>query len=63
MQYRQQGCGGERELGPGGARPLHWPDAGRPPRLCLRMQEAGWLWSGGLGLDTPGDYFVKIRHK
>ena len=26
-------------------------------------QEAGWLWSGGVALDTPGDQFVKIRHR
>jgi len=53
----------ERELAPGGARALHWPDAGRPLRLCVRVQEAGWLWSGGVALDTPGDLFVKIRHR
>ena len=27
------------------------------------VQEAGWLWSGGVALDTPGDQFVKIRHR
>ena len=53
----------ERDLAPGGARALHWPDAGRPLRLCVRVQEAGWLWSGGVALDTPGDLFVKIRHR
>jgi len=29
----------------------------------VRVQEAGWLWSGGVALDTPGDLFVKIRHR
>lgn len=26
-----------------------------------QAQEAGWLWSGGFELDTPGDMFIKIR--
>ena len=42
---------------------MHWPDAGLPLRVCVRVQEAGWLWSGGITLDTPGDSIVKIRHK
>lgn len=25
------------------------------------LQEAGWMWSGGFELDTPGDMFIKIR--
>jgi hypothetical protein len=63
IQYRQQNVNVERELRANGARAIHWPDASRPLRLCVRMQEAGWLWSGGIALDTPGDFFVKIRHK
>ena len=63
MHYKQQNTNAERELRANGARALHWADAGRPLRLCLRVQEAGWLWSGGIALDTPGDLFVKIRHK
>lgn len=63
IQYKQQNINVERELKAGGARAIHWPDTSRPLRLCARMQEAGWLWSGGLALDSPGDYFVKIRHK
>ena len=51
----------ERELEVQGARPLRWPDASRAPRLCVRFREAGWLWSGGFELDTPGDLFIKIR--
>ncbi len=54
----------ERDLLPGGARAMHWPDVTKPKlRLCLRLHEAGWLWSGGFALDTPGDLFVKIRHR
>ena len=29
----------------------------------MRIQDAGWLWSGGFALDTPGDIFVNIRHR
>lgn len=36
-------------------------DGSRALRLCVRVQEAGWLWSGGFALDTPGDLFIKIR--
>ncbi len=63
LQYRQQGTLDDRELVAGGAQPLRWADAGLPKRLCLRLQEAGWLWSGGVALDSPGDLFVKIRHR
>lgn len=42
---------------------VRWTDAGLPKRLCVRVQEAGWLWSGGVALDSPGDLFVKIRHR
>ena len=63
IQYKQQNINVERELKAGGAKAIHWPDTSKPLRLCARMQEAGWLWSGGLALDSPGDYFVKIRHK
>ncbi|KFM26705.1 Methionine gamma-lyase [Auxenochlorella protothecoides] len=63
LQYRQQGTGAEAELGPGVSCPLRWADAGLPLRLCVRLQEAGWLWSGGFGLDSPGDTFIKVRHR
>eukprot|EP00887_Chlorella_sp_A99_P007395 scaffold2.g7395.t1 len=63
IQYKQQGTGLERELEAGGALPLRWADGARPRRLCVRVQEAGWLWSGGFELETPGDVFVKIRHR
>lgn len=39
LQYKQQGAaGGERELGLGAPRALHWPNANLPLRLCLRVQ-------------------------
>ncbi|KAA6426828.1 MAG: Vacuolar sorting-associated [Trebouxia sp. A1-2] len=73
VQYKQQarilfrqllGQSVERDLLAGGARAMHWPDVTKPKlRLCLRLHEAGWLWSGGFALDTPGDLFVKIRHR
>ena len=51
----------ERELAAGASRALRWADALRALRLCVRVQEAGWMWSGGFELDTPGDMFIKIR--
>jgi hypothetical protein len=45
----------------GAARPLRCADASRALRLCVRVQEAGWMWSGGFALDAPGDLFIKIR--
>jgi SHR-binding domain of vacuolar-sorting associated protein 13 len=63
MQYKQQGTNVELELMPGVPRAVHWSDGARPLRLCLRVHEAGWMWSGGVGLDTPGDQFVKIRQR
>lgn len=67
LQYKQQqrsaGGGGESELPPGAMRAVVWSNATLPPRLCVRVQEAGWLWSGGFSLDVPGDIFVKIRHR
>ena len=63
IQYKQQGINMERELAANGARAVHWIDSSKALRMCIRMQEAGWLWSGGLSLNTPGDFFVKIRHK
>eukprot|EP00803_Ostreobium_quekettii_P009393 evm.model.scf_204.12 EVM.evm.TU.scf_204.12 scf_204:78769-93194(-) len=63
LRYRQQGIPIERELPSGARRNMHWPDASRPLRLNFRVQEAGWLWSGGILLDSPGDMFVKIRHR
>ena len=51
----------ERELAAGASRALRWADALRALRLCVRVQEAGWMWSGGFELDSPGDMFIKIR--
>jgi hypothetical protein len=56
-----QGTSHERELAAGASRALRWSDAQRALRLCVRVQEAGWLWSGGFQLDSPGDMFIKIR--
>lgn len=53
----------EKELAPGALRSLRWTDAALPPRLSVRIQDAGWLWSGGFALDAPGDIFVNIRHR
>lgn len=63
LMYKQQGTTVERSLAPGGVTALQWSDAGCPLRLCLRVQEAGWLWSGGVAISSPGDLFIKIRHR
>ena len=43
---------------------MHWSDVTQKSlRLCIRLQETGQQWSGGFALDTPGDLFVKIRHR
>jgi SHR-binding domain of vacuolar-sorting associated protein 13 len=64
IQYKQQdSIAGEREVPPGGVRAIRWADDSLPPRLCVRVQEAGWIWSGGFQLDVPGDIFVKSRHR
>lgn len=54
----------ERDLLAGAARAVHWPNVYKPKlQLCLRLHAAGWQWSGGFAVDTPGDLFVKIRHR
>ena len=63
LLYKQQGTHAERSLMPAAATTLQWSDAGCPLRLCVRVQEAGWLWSGGVAIHTPGDMFIKIRHR
>ena len=63
IQYKQQGTTLERELAPGAARAIRWADTSLPLRLCVRVQGAGWSWSGGAALDVLGDAFVKIRHR
>lgn len=63
VQYKQQNTSVERELLPGASRAVHWQDVTQPLRICFRMQEAGWLWSGGVPLDAPGDQFVNVRHR
>lgn len=59
-----QGTSAESNLLAGGARAVHWSDVTQKSlRLCIRLQETGQQWSGGFALDTPGDLFVKIRHR
>jgi len=63
IQYKQQGTTLERELAPGTARAIRWADTSLPLKLCVRVQGAGWSWSGGAALDILGDAFLKIRHR
>lgn len=63
FQYRQQGVRLEKELSINVPQSLHWPDATKPLRLSVRIREAGWMWSGGLRMDVPGDTIIKLRHR
>ena len=55
LQLRQQHLSVSRALDPGARQPLHWPDTTRPLKLCVRVQEPGWSWSGGVALGS-GDH-------
>lgn len=64
--YRQHGNTRSRGkvILPGARCPVTWEDASLPhPRLCFRVEESGWLWSGGVSLASVGDQLVKIRHR
>lgn len=63
IQVRQQGTTAARTLEPGTRQPVQWQQADRPLRLCVRVLEPGWSWSGGIALDLvqPGDLFIKVR--
>lgn len=65
LQFKQHGSPPEaaQALSGGCAAPVHWADLTRPLWLCMRTQGPGWMWSGGVCLESPGDLFVKIRHR
>lgn len=63
IQYKQQGTLVETTILPNGSCSLYWSEANGTQRICIRILEAGWLWSGGFSLDCSGDTFVKIRHR
>eukprot|EP00884_Botryococcus_braunii_P001070 jgi/Botrbrau1/10964/Bobra.0383s0018.1 len=65
LQFKQHGSPPEasQALLAGTAKPVHWADLTRPLWLCMRTQGPGWMWSGGVALESPGDLFVKIRHR
>ena len=65
VQVRQQGAPANTdcELQPGGAIAVRWTDTQLPQQLSVRLQEAGWMWSGGFSLERSADLFVKIRHR
>lgn len=41
------------------------PPAGQAwtPCVAVRVQEASWDWSSSFRIDSPGDVFVKLRHR
>ena len=63
FQYRQQGIRLEKVLMVDDTQSIHWPDDSKPLLLSIRVQEAGWMWSGGLKIDAPGDTMIKLRHR
>jgi len=63
LQYKQKGSNIETEISPDGQCAIQWPDSSCPQQVCIRIFEAGWIWSGGFKLERSGDIFVKIRHR
>lgn len=63
IQYKQQGTPIEFRVLPGDCSPVHWANIGLPKKLSIRIQQAGWMWSGGFSLDHAGDLFLKLRHR
>eukprot|EP01025_Chloroclados_australasicus_P036630 TRINITY_DN37331_c0_g1_i1.p1 TRINITY_DN37331_c0_g1~~TRINITY_DN37331_c0_g1_i1.p1 ORF type:complete len:1661 (+),score=111.99 TRINITY_DN37331_c0_g1_i1:654-4985(+) len=63
IQYKQAGTVMVRELLPGCRKPIHWADMELDNQLTVRIQGAGWMWSGGFSLEKAGDFFVKIRQR
>lgn len=63
LQYKQKGSNIETEISPDGQCAIQWSDSSCPQQVCIRIFEAGWIWSGGFNLERSGDIFVKIRHR
>jgi hypothetical protein len=63
IHYRQQGTYIETRILPGDFSAVQWTDIGLPRKLSVRIQKAGWMWSGGFSLDNAGDLFLKLRHR
>ena len=61
--YKQQGTFLETRIPSGGYSAVKWTDVGLPRKLSVRIQEPGWMWSGGFSLDNAGDMFLKLRHR
>ncbi len=61
--YKQQGTFVETRIPSGGYSAVKWTDVGLPRKLSVRIQEPGWMWSGGFSLDNAGDMFLKLRHR
>lgn len=63
IQYRQQGTPIDFRVLPGEFSPVQWTDIGIQKKISVRIQQAGWMWSGGFSLDHAGDIFLKLRHR
>eukprot|EP00890_Picochlorum_soloecismus_P002884 jgi/Picsp_1/3597/NSC_06434-R1_vacuolar protein sorting-associated len=63
LQYKQKSSNMETEISPNAQCAIQWPDSSCPQQVCIRIFEAGWIWSGGFNLERSGDIFVKIRHR
>lgn len=63
LQYRQQDTIPDSQVPINGFSVLQWADSSLPYRICIRLFEAGWMWSGGFDVSSARDTFVKIRHR
>ena len=62
--YRQKGTMANLcTIGPQENIPFHWADKDSPPHLCIRLNSAGWDWSGGFEISELGNFCIKMRNK
>eukprot|EP00898_Chlorokybus_atmophyticus_P008933 jgi/Chlat1/9040/Chrsp94S09266 len=60
--YKQQGSEVYHRLPAGARHQFHWRSTSRNFLISIRLDEHGWLWSGGFAPDRLGETQVKIRH-
>jgi len=63
IHYKQLGAHVEVLVPPGDYSAVQWVNINLSRKLSVRIQEAGWMWSGGFSLEHAGDVFLKLRHR
>ena len=63
IHYKQLGAHVEVLVPPGDYSAVQWVNVNLARKLSVRIQEAGWMWSGGFSLEHAGDVFLKLRHR